>query len=133
MVILVIEWEKTSGFQQLVSGFLFPLSKETNGNKFWVCVSRNMFIYFIIFYILNKSKVYNLCNSDGFGYRWVDLKKPIPPISTRLQPKMCDWQPDDPQWPVRLTIFRIGLFDLNRFADFYPPLGICGYFFLHKL
>jgi hypothetical protein len=54
MVILIFEWEKTSGFQLLVSGLLFPFSKGTNGNKFWVCVSRDMSGQFIIFYKLNK-------------------------------------------------------------------------------
>jgi hypothetical protein len=115
-VVLVFEWEKTSGFQLLVSGFLFPLSKETNGNKFWVCVSRDMSSQFIIFYILNKKKAHDLCNSGGFGFRWVDLRKPNLPISTRLQPKIFDWQLGDPQQPVRLTIFRFGLLSLRIFT-----------------
>jgi hypothetical protein len=78
--------------------------------------------HFMMFSILNKTKAYDLCNSGGFGYRWVDFRKPNTPISTHLKPKMCDWQPDNPQRPARLSIFRFGLFGLNRFADFYPPL-----------
>jgi hypothetical protein len=130
MVVLIFEWEKTSGFQLLVSGFLFPLSKKTNYNKFWDYVrkqtikkSQDISSHFIIFYILNKTKTYNLYNPGGFGYHWVDFRKSNMPISIRLKSKKCDWQSDDPQRPALLTKFRIRLFGLNRFVDFCPPLG----------
>jgi hypothetical protein len=122
MVILIFEWEKASGFQVPVSGFLFPLFKETNSNKFWDCMSRDMSSYFIMFYILNKTKTYRLCNSGGFGYRWIDFRKWNPSISTCLKLKMCDWQSDNLQWPAHLTVFRFDLFGLNQFANFCPPL-----------
>jgi hypothetical protein len=105
----------------MVSCFQFSRKQTVTSFEF---VSRDMFSHFIMFYILNKIKAYDLCNSGGFGYRWVEFRKPNTPISTRLNPKMCDWKPDDPQRPARLTIFRFGLFGLNRFADFYPPLNI---------
>jgi hypothetical protein len=57
MVILIFEWDKASSFQLLLSGIMFPLSEETNGNKLWVCVSREMFNHFIILYILNKKRL----------------------------------------------------------------------------
>jgi hypothetical protein len=57
MVILIFEWDKASSFQLLLSGIMFPLSEETNDNKFWVCVSREMFNHFIILYILNKKRL----------------------------------------------------------------------------
>jgi hypothetical protein len=103
----------------MVSCFQFSRKQTVTSFEF---VSRDMFSHFIMFYILNKIKAYDLCNSGGFGYRWVEFRKPNTPISTRLNPKMCDWKPDDPQWPAHLTIFRFGLFGLNRFADFYSPL-----------
>jgi hypothetical protein len=42
MGVLVFEWKKCSGFQLLVSDFMFPLSKETNYNKFWDYVRKQI-------------------------------------------------------------------------------------------
>jgi hypothetical protein len=72
---------------------------------------------FKCFYILNKTKAYDLYNSDRFGYSWIDFRKSNRTILTRLKLKMCDWQPENPQRPIRLNIFRFELFGLNRFTD----------------
>jgi hypothetical protein len=45
-------------------------------------VARDISSHFIIFYIFNIKKAYDLSYSDGFGYRWVDFRKLNPPIST---------------------------------------------------
>jgi hypothetical protein len=98
MVILLFEWEKASGFQLLVC------------SKFWDCVIVCLEIsHFIMFYILNKTKAYILCNLNEFSYRWVDFRKSNPLISTHLKLKMCVWQPDKPQRPVHFTIFPFKL------------------------
>jgi hypothetical protein len=72
---------------------------------------------FKCFYILNKTKAYDLYNSDRFGYSWIDFRKPNRTILTHLKLKMCDWQPENPQRPIRLNIFRFELFGLNWFTD----------------
>jgi hypothetical protein len=98
MVILLFEWEKASGFQLLVC------------SKFWDCVIVCLEIsHFIMFYILNKTKAYILCNLNEFSYRWVDFRKSNPLISTHLKLKMCVWQPDEPQRPAHFTIFPFKL------------------------
>jgi hypothetical protein len=91
MVILLFEWEKASGFQLLVC------------SKFWDCVIVCLEIsHFIMFYILNKTKAYILCNLNEFSYRWVDFRKSNPLISTHLKLKCVSDNPTNCSDPPTL-------------------------------
>jgi hypothetical protein len=119
MVILIFEWEKASSFQLLFSCILFPLSEETNGNKFWVCVSRDISSHFIILYILKLEKVTIYVIRTGSGT-----------VEFILENRTCPFQPISTTKNIRLTIRRstatrlLNHFSVRiiQFADFYPLL-----------